>query len=201
MSPSLVLAATLETAFGQLLAMDPGARARLPTLGGATIAVEVIGPGITLYLLPGSHDIQVVDEYNGLPEVIVRGSPAAFVLLARGRTPQEADIEILGDPGPGKALQALLHGLDIDWEEQLSRWVGDFAAYRIGALVRDLLGFGRAARDTLLLDAGEVLHEEYGWLPTRTAVEGFLAEVDRARSGADRLEARLARLERALKPQ
>ena len=81
-----------------------------------------------------------------------------------------------------------------DWEEELSRLVGDVAAHRLGSVARGLADWGLKAADTLALDAGEFLTEESRQIPTRYELEEFLDAVDTMRNDVDRLEARLDRL-------
>lgn len=195
--PALLAAAALEAALARLLALDPDAAPRLAALDGHVAAVEFSGLGLTLYLLPGASAIQVVDRYAGVPDVLVRGSPASFALAARGTPVAASGVEIVGDPLLAKALRELFEGLQIDWEEPLAQLLGDVAAHQIGRVVREGFAWLRGARDSLAATAAEFLHEESRALPTAAAVEDFLAAVDRLREGADRLDARIARLERA----
>lgn len=198
MPPTLLLAAALETGLNRLLAMDPEAPARLAGLHGATVGFEVQGLDLMLFLLPGPRGFQVVHNYTGVPEVLARGSPAAFVLLARGAPASEAGIEIIGDPVAGQALQKLLRGLDIDWEEQAAQVLGDVLAHRLGRFARGALGWLVQTRETLLYDGAQFLQQEAGALPLSGSVHTLLDGIDTLRADADRLEARLARLEARL---
>lgn len=198
MPPMLLLAAAIETALNRLLAMDPEAPARLAGLRGATVAFEVHGMNLLLYLVPVPHGFQVMHSYHGVPEVLVRGSPAAFLLLARGATAQEAGVEIVGDPLAGQALQKLLRELDIDWEEQASKVFGDVLAHRFGRFARGALGWLTQARETLFYDGAQFIQQEAGALPVADRVHELLDAIDTLRADADRLDARLARLEARL---
>jgi ubiquinone biosynthesis protein UbiJ len=73
--------------------------------------------------------------------------------------------------------------------------IGDVAARQVAGFARGLLDWGRKAGDSLATNVSEYLQEEGRDLPTRTETEEFLADVDRLRDDAERLEARLARLE------
>ena len=77
--------------------------------------------------------------------------------------------------------------------------LGDIAAHRIARFGRGLLEWGRAATDSLATNVVEFLQEEGRDLPTRVETEEFLAGVDRLRDDVERLEARLAGLERRSK--
>jgi ubiquinone biosynthesis protein UbiJ len=194
---SPVIAVGLEALLGPLSRLDPEIPPRLAALGGAVIALEVEGLGLTLYLLPGPEGIRVMDQYDGEPTVRIRGAPLA---LARQWFGQRAggEIEVAGDVTVGRELQTILARLDIDWEEGWSRIVGDAAAHQIGRFWRGLRDWRRQAGAALRRDGGEYLQQELRAVPPRAQVEQFLHAVDLLREDADRLTARLERLRRRL---
>lgn len=193
--PALV--AGLETVLNRYLQLDPDVLPQLAELTGAVIAVEPEGLGLTLYLFPGPGGLRVMDGYEGEPTVRIRGTPLALIQQWRG---QRADCEITveGDAAAGRRFQTVLARLNIDWEEQCSKVVGDVAAHQLGQLWRGFRRWGRRTSDTLLRDGGEYLQQEWRALPSSPAVESFLSAVDVLREDADRLEARIARLRRQL---
>jgi ubiquinone biosynthesis protein UbiJ len=103
-------------------------------------------------------------------------------------------VAISGDTELGHNFGKLLGGLDIDWEEQLSRLTGDLLAHRIGNLARGAARWGKDALEALRQDLPEYLQEEVRLLPGRYEVEEFLTEVDRLRDDLERLEQRVRRL-------
>jgi ubiquinone biosynthesis protein UbiJ len=133
------------------------------------------------------------------PDVTIRGNVPLFARLLIGDatpTPStSAALEISGDIELGQRFQRILRTLDIDWEEQASRLVGDVAAHQIGRAARALRAWGRDAVRTLGQDATEYLQEESRVLAKRPQVDGFLRDVDRLRGDVDRLLKRLERLE------
>ena len=85
-----------------------------------------------------------------------------------------------------------------DPEEELSRWIGDFPARRVSLIARRALEFARRARHTAGENIAEYLQEEGRDLVNRTELDEFLRGVDELRETADRVEARLGRLEQRL---
>ena len=210
MTPDRLLAAGLETALNHYLRLDPEVLPKVAALSGKVIAMELLfvpgervinGLNPTIYLLPGPHGIQIVDDYAATPDVLIRGTPLALASLAAqggAKGAMASGVEIHGNIQVGKSFQALLRTIDIDWEEQLSWWVGDVVAHQFGNALRGSIAWGRKALDTLFRNTAEYLQEESRDLPPSAAVEGFKDGVDRLRSDTDRLEARLRRLQRAL---
>ncbi len=195
MTPA-VIAASLETALNLVLRLDPGMLPHLGTLSGHVIAIEPSGMAMTFYLLPESGGIQVTDRCEVEPSVRIRATPAALFRRWGGRRAGGDEITIEGDAGVGREFQAILARLDIDWEEQASRAVGDVVARQLGGLWRGWRGWRQRTSDVLLRDGGEYLQQELRLLPPRQVIEQFLNAVDLLREDADRLAARVERLRR-----
>lgn len=188
-----LLTLPLETLLNQILALDPDLRPRLVALEGRVIALELTGL-FTLYLRPEAGTLRVDDHSDRPPQVTIRGTPLALLRLSRGG-PVGPDVAIDGDTHLARAFNELFRAMDVDWEEQLSRIMGDTAAHQAGNAVRGLLAWSRQALDTLGRDSGEYLQHESRLLPPRGSLLAFLDAVDRLREDADRLEARVRRLE------
>ena len=145
-----------------------------------------------------------------------------LALLAGDDSPADASLSgslpallqlLKGEPVPGAAKSAAKISGDAevadlyrrlfmlarpDPEEELSRWVGDFPARRLSEFAHRTLEFARRARRTAGENLAEYLQEESRDLPNRTELEEFLQGVDALRDTADRIEARLVRLEAQL---
>lgn len=190
----------LEEALNRVLAMDPDARRRLADLHGRVVRVDLQGTGIQLNFVPG-HDghLRLLGSIEHEPDCTLSGSPVDLI-RAGDSTSGHAQlfagrVQIDGDTGLAHGFSETLAGIDIDWEEQLSRLTGDIAAHEIGrglrAAAREGRRLGRSAQDNL----SEYLTEEARLLPHRFEVEDFLAEVDVLRDDCERLAARISLLE------
>lgn len=165
-----------------------GRRLRIE-LRGLPLALEIVATGDGLALYEGGQET---------PDCVISGLPLS---LARLGLTGDADIfrqgsvSISGDPVLAQDFQRLLDLARPDWEEELSRQVGDVAAHQIGNAARGLARWGQQAVETLGRDTGEFLKEESRDLPTRFEVDEFLDQVDELGGAVDRAEARLRRLE------
>lgn len=195
MTPA-VIAASLETALNLVLRLNPEMFPRLGALSGHVIAIEPSGMAMTFYLLPKPDGIQVIGRAEAEPSVRIRATPAALFRQWRGQRASGDEIAIEGDVGAGREFQAILARLDIDWEEHLSRVVGDVVARRLDGLWEGLRAWSGRTGDVLPRDGGEYVQQELRLLPPRQAIEQFLHAVDLLREDADRLAARVERLRR-----
>jgi ubiquinone biosynthesis protein UbiJ len=194
------LATGLAGAINRYLALDPEAMNRLAGLAGRTVALELRGFEIVVYLRIDANGITLLQEPVAQPDTRLRGTPLGLARLGLGgNTPGtlfSGDVSIEGDVETGRAFKAVLDDLDIDWEEQLSRITGDFLAHRLGNAARTAGRWLQRSHATLQQDTGEYLTEELRVVPTRIEIENFSAAVDRLRMDTERLTARVQRLVR-----
>lgn len=196
------LAGAVEAAWNSALALDPEVRARLGHLSDKVIGVELLGLGIRLYFFPHAQGVQVLSHYEGEPDTLLRGAPLSLLRLSLSAKPADelfaGGVELRGDTAAGQAFQDILRDLNLDWEELLSRITGDDLAHQAGRLLRGAREQARHAGRTLEMNLSEYLHEETGLLMDHHTQEEFLDSVDELRNAADRLEARINRLEAVL---
>jgi ubiquinone biosynthesis accessory factor UbiJ len=201
-SPPTLLLLIIERLIGNLLRFDPSLRDSVAVMAGKVIAIELRGLDRVVYALPEREALHLAMEYEGDIHLRLRGTPLALASLAMAQDKRIAafsgEVEILGDLGLSRHLQACLGSLNIDWEELLSYYVGDIPAHQLGRVYRSCSSWLGEARETLELDIAEYLKTEIALLPEREEVRAFLEAVDVLRADTDRLEARVKRLERHL---
>lgn len=202
-APHVLPAAALEAALNACLRLDPETLTRIGALEGRCVELDLVGLPVTLYLLPGPDGMQVLTRFEGEPDTRLRGTPLALLRMSASREASRAlfggEVEFGGDVELGQRFKAILDGMEIDWEELLSRLTGDVLAHQLGNLARGLARWGSSSMDALSSDLGEYLQEERRLLPHPNAVRDYLDEVDKLRSDVDRLEARVRRLRRYLR--
>jgi ubiquinone biosynthesis protein UbiJ len=135
-------------------------------------------------------------------DAVISGSLPALLQLLKGGANRESGgpaAQIRGDAEIADRYRELFMLARPDPEEELSRWIGDFPARRVSLFARRALEFARRARRTAGENIAEYLQEEGRDLVNRTELDEFLRGVDELRETADRIEARLGRLEQRLK--
>ena len=201
MSAPPLLCAALEIALNRYLALEPDVLAEFGKLAGRVIALQAEGPGWEFFLCPHAGGVQVLDAFDGQPDVRIRARPSQLLRqVLRGGSGDNSPlsgVQVEGDAGLMQQFGALLSRVGFDLEEWLARWMDGGAAHRVNEGLRGLAGWGRQTASTLALDTAEYLREETRDLVHRADVERWMADVDALRERADGLAARLARLERA----
>ena len=193
------LLAIIEAALNAYLRLDGEAFSKSSSLQNKVIQLHIKGLDIDLYSLVGSEDIQVLGEYAGVPDAAISGSLASLVRLSRSDDSAsvmlESDVEITGDMRAAEGFSRLLSESSIDWEELLSKIIGDIPANQAGNTVRKSNEWVAETVDAMQNNVAEYLSEESRVVAAKAEVNGFMEAVDDLRMVADRLEARIKLIE------
>lgn len=188
---------SFEKILNQYLQLDPESKKRLERLNGKIITLELIGLALTMQMkiLQGKILLQeAVQE----ADVSIKGLPLFLVHTSLSKTNRKKffaeEVKIEGDLELGQQIIDLFDELEIDWEEHLSKFVGDIAAHQIGNVARQLKSFSKKTREVLCQNVNEYVHEEIDLFPSQEALQDFFHDIDAARMDADRLELRLRML-------
>ena len=188
----------ISVALSRLLSTNADTTARLAALEGRVIEIALRDSARSAFALPGAHGVHLRRRHDGPVAVKVSGRVSDFIAYARasrrGDSLSAGRIEIAGDLAVAQQVQALLADLQIDWEELLSRAIGDVPAHQIGRAARAVFALGRDALAKLERDAAEYLNHESQLLASREQLEQFGRAVFVLADDVDRLEARLQRL-------
>lgn len=92
------------------------------------------------------------------------------------------------------AFLAALYTIDIDWEEHLSHYVGDFIAFNLGQTARSAKSGIKTAKQKAGVTLKEYLQFEINLLPTEIQVAHFNQDVDEIAEEIDALAARVDKL-------
>ena len=200
----LPLLSTIETAFNAWLKLDGEALPRFAELDGKIIRFYITGLDLNLYFLPAASGIQVLGSYpdeeqGGMVDATIHGSPMALMRLSTSDNAGEAmlksDVEIDGDMRIAEKFSAILRDVDIDWEELLSKLVGDIVAHQAGQVVNNVADWFKESKTAMQQNVAEYLSEESKLSPAEAEINEFMDQVDEVRMGVDRLEARIKLLQ------
>lgn len=188
----------LETAFNNYLALDPEAPEKLTAFDGKIICIDIRGLNKRIYLLINGSKISVLNQHDAEPDATITGSPAALFKLGVHRDSAPlfftGEVEIRGDTRLGRQFKSLLADMEIDWEEHLSRLIGDVAAHRVAGLFNTLKEWSESVAGNFTDDVGEYLQEESRDVVSGAEMGMFYQQVDKLRDDTERLKARIDRL-------
>ena len=193
--------ASAEALLNRCIDSSAQAAALARSLEGTSLQVDIDG---LWRIRAGAHHgrLALCAGDDSAADASISGSLPALLQLLKGgagRQPGRPAAQIRGDAQIADRYRELFMLARPDPEEELSRWIGDFPARRVSEAAKRALAFARHARRTAGENIAEYLQEEGRDLVNRTELEEFLHGVDGLRETADRIEARLARLEARLK--
>lgn len=193
-----MLLTALEKTLNRNIAASSAARALCARLDGKSLRLQLTGLPVELDLRADGERIHVSRSAATVADAKLSGSPLGLLSLAQqqAKSTNGSSVRIEGDAEVAQGFSELLKQAKPDFEEELSRVVGDVAAHQLGNTVRSMLGFGRRVGATLLQNAGEYFSEESRDVPSKTEAEEFNRDVDTLRDDVERFEARLNALTR-----
>ena len=178
-----------------VLRSAPLAMERLRKHAGRTVAFRV-GPVESAFTIQTTGEVARAVA-GAARDLDVRISPFLVPRLAAGEEAAYREIEMAGDMELAHEISFIARTLDWDYEEDLSKAVGDIAAHRIAGGARALGGWSRDAALRIAQGAAEYWTEEAPLVASRVKVEDFVAEASRLRDAVERLDKRIEALEKA----
>lgn len=192
------LLAVIEQTLNRYIALDPEGAAGLAALEGRILAIEIKGFGTRITVIPCERGLQLFGHYDAEPDCIIRGTPLGLARMGMSERKEaqltSGEVEIEGETDVAHRFSAALAKLDVDWEEQLARVIGDPFAHQVGNRARAAERWGRRTSDAMTANLREYLQEERRLLPTRYEVDAFVGQVDTLRDDVERIAARIERL-------
>jgi ubiquinone biosynthesis protein UbiJ len=185
----------IESVINRYLALDPEVLVKLAEFDGKVIKLEMTGINKTLYMLPDSNGMQVLADYEGAADTVLRGTPISMFKM--GLVPNVAklllkgEVEISGDTRLGHQFKNVFSQMDIDWSEPLAELVGDSLAYQLQQTGSKLGRWGKESVTSVSTSFSEYLQEESRDVVTETELDAFNEAVDQLRNGIDRLQAKV----------
>ena len=177
----------LEPALNKVLALDPATAVRLPALAGKPLKVVLtpLNSSITLKVDGNQLRFAAADE----PAVItLTGSLQDFLQAAANRGELAAgSLQVQGDVGAAQRWQQFFTDLQPDWEEELSKYLGDIAGPQLANVLRAVTAWLKQALTQFQQTGVEYLQEESRMLVAPAELQAFLSDVDRLRDDAERL--------------
>lgn len=177
-----------------LLHPAPWARQRLAEHAGKQVSVDYL---LGALLLRISEDgFLHAGDANIAAELKITLTPLAAAKWLTDRKAGWREARVEGDMDLAAAVSHVMANLRWDYEEDLSRVVGDIAAHRIGGGVRRLSAWPPELMESFSRGVAEFLSEERKVLLTPLRMAEFSTEVDDLRDATARLDKRLEKLER-----
>ena len=198
------LLAGVETGLNRVLRLDGTALPRLQSLSGKVIAVQCQSPALELYILPSGDGLQLAAQWHAPADCTLTAPAASLARLALSREKtavlHRPEVSLDGDSAVLLQLAGVLQDLELDWEYEVSRWLGPVATTLLAGHLRSRVNLASNGAASLMQDLADYLAEESRTLVGQREADVRFAELDQLKLALDRLEARIERLTSANKP-
>jgi len=198
------LLAGVETGLNRVLRLDGTALPRLQSLSGKVIAVQCQSPALELYILPSGDGLQLAAQWHAPADCTLTAPAASLARLALSREKtavlHRPEVSLDGDSAVLLQLAGVLQDLELDWEYEVSRWLGPVATTLLAGHLRSRVNLASNGAASLRQDLADYLAEESRTLVGQREADVRFAELDQLKLALDRLEARIERLTSAHKP-
>ena len=189
----------MEFAINQYLKLDPDTIKNIAELDGKTIKIELTDWNYTFYTVANTSGIQLLASHAGEADATIKGQLRGLIAtgISGANTSDlfQHKIEISGDTEIGENMRDILRHIDIDWEEHLSKIVGDSAAHGLMYYAKQTMNFGKDVFCKLTDNISSFVHHEAKCFPTKSEIEKLYRDIGTLRDDVDRAEARIQRLQ------
>ncbi|GAA5218637.1 SCP2 domain-containing protein [Corallincola platygyrae] len=100
-----------------------------------------------------------------------------------------------GNAEIAQQFAALLKGLEVDWQEPLSKWIGDPATHMLSQLLARGKQYANRQKEEGMAQLGRMLTDEVALVAHPLALAAFADDVQLLAADTDAVEVRLKRLE------
>lgn len=196
---SNLLLTPISKALNTYLNLDPESKLRLRELYGKAITIELLPFHFVFQCQFDEEGVKVQPDETIMTDTKITGTPLQMLGVMVSKDNRQhffaEDVTITGNAELGQQVIALFDELYIDWEDYLSRFIGDVPAYHFGKLVRNIKEKVISAESKMSENINEYIHEEINWFPSREALIDLFNDIDTFRMDVDRIEAKIKEIQ------
>lgn len=191
----------LERALDAALALDPETRVALAKLEGRRIGVHLRGAELAFDVVVRGGAFRVEPppaETRAPADLRVATTPASLLAMALtrgGESLPPGKIEIAGDAELARRVEKLANGFAPDFEAAFAGIFGEVIGVPIARGLREASRAVQKSAEHAAQDSADWLRDEARLVAPRAELDEFFDEVDALRERAERLAARVSRLQ------
>ena len=175
-----------------LLAQNVWASPLLQPFAGKSVQITIAPVSSALIILEDGN-LAIAGETN-TPDANINIAPSLLLRLLAKDEAAKLQIKISGDTHLATALAKVFSHLRWDYEDDLSKLIGDVPANKIGTFARGAVQSLKETGFNVASMLSEYWQEEKPTLAKKRHVDQFNSDVDYLRSDVERLEKRLQKL-------
>ncbi len=192
------ITAAIETSVNHALSYDPATRQRVADITDI-LAVNITTPAITLYFRGHTDGVHVMGHCEAPVVTQLSGSIIDLIgLLKQPTSLANSNVALTGSTHLLQQWQTLLQDMDIDWEEAISRILGDIAGPFAASGIHTAVDWSKSQLQEQQRLIKEYVSEELKLTPSKAETEHFFDQVHELKLNVDRMNARIQALHQKL---
>jgi len=198
----LALFAAIETAVNKALAYDPATRQQLALIDDQIIAVRITQPSQQLWVRFSGDQVRLLSHWEDSVDASISGRLKDFIALAKetdkNQVLMSSRMEISGNTQLLTRLQSIAAQLDIDWEAGIADVIGDVSGHWVASALKFGNLFAKDVAQSVDRSWRNYWQFESDSLINSQQYQQTSADIAKARFEADRLEAKVQRLQKRM---
>jgi ubiquinone biosynthesis accessory factor UbiJ len=186
----------LTRMLNHLITQNNWARGELHPFSGQTVTIHLGPTNANLTILENSG-LAMAGE-SALSDASISLSPSLALRILAKDVSASNQVQITGNTELAKALAKVLQGMRWDYEEDLSKIIGDIPATQANAFAKKTFSEAKSKVINMTEMLTEYWQEENPLIAKKRHVEAFVKDVDQLRDDVERLEKRIEKLKHAL---
>ncbi len=186
----------LTRMLNHLITQNNWARGELQPFSGQTVTIH-LGPTNANLTILENGGLAMAGE-SALSDASISLSPSLALRILAKDVSASNQVQITGNTELAKALAKVLQGMRWDYEEDLSKIIGDISATQANAFAKKTFSEAKSKVINMTEMLTEYWQEENPLIAKKRHVEAFVKDVDQLRDDVERLEKRIEKLKHAL---
>ena len=182
----------LTRLLNHLITQNQWARGELLPFSGKTVQFNMSPANASLMILEDGGLAMAGETLNADASIYL--SPSLALRLLAKDSDAMSQVRIEGDTELAKTLAKVLQNIKWDYEEDLSKVVGDISANKVSAFAKNTAHEAKQQAVNFAEMAAEYWQEENMLIAKKRHVENFVQKVDVLRDDVERFEKRLTKL-------
>jgi ubiquinone biosynthesis accessory factor UbiJ len=191
-------AAIIEQVANRILKLDVEAHDKLADFSDKIIHIQVEDLSLNYFFLFPGGSLIVQESCEKPVSASIRGKLSAFTSALMSPNSGDAiftgELHFSGEMNTARRFQEFVQTLQIDWQEPMSKIIGDVMTHNISQGLGAFGNFVNQFISSVNQDIPEYMQHEIQVTPTQSELNNFFEQVDLTRSQAERLHARVQRL-------
>jgi ubiquinone biosynthesis accessory factor UbiJ len=189
----------LELALNRLLSLDSDTQASLESLDGKRISLHLESPTMAMEISVANTQLKVGPAQNEEADLGVRSNLSGVLsqlpFFRNSQHSPSGKVRIQGDAELAQRLQKLAQTFDPDWEKPFIDVFGVIIGVQVAKAAREAFQQTRHVAKKFAHDSADFLTEESRDVVSSAEIDAFNDDVDDLRDRAERLMAKLAKLQ------